>query len=178
MQNCLYIDLCFQQHSYFKFNSLWTNAIKNLLSVWMRQKKKKPTTKSVHITLLALLLIQVFVFIILYYSDMFMILSSGKYNVEENTQGEGWRPGREGWKTDLAIYTHTHTLFLVHWTWTSMCIINQGLFIKRDLLIQLFCGPCPTPTSVRWLRSVFCSKFQLPSASVTVKRGRASDIQH
>lgn len=39
---------------------------------------KKSTTKSVHITLLALLLIQVFVFIILYYSDMFVILSSGK----------------------------------------------------------------------------------------------------
>lgn len=50
---------------------------------------KKTTTKSVHITLLALLLIQVFVFIILYYSDMFMILFSGKYNVEEDTQGKG-----------------------------------------------------------------------------------------
>lgn len=50
--------------------------------------RQKTTTKSVHITLLALLLIQVFVFIILYYSDMFMILSSGKY-VEEDTQGQG-----------------------------------------------------------------------------------------
>lgn len=48
--------------------------------------RQKTTTKSVHITLLALLLIQVFVFIILYYSDMFMILSSGEYNVEEDTQ--------------------------------------------------------------------------------------------
>lgn len=57
---------------------------------------KKTTTKSVHITLLALLLIQVFVFIILYYSDMFMILSSGKYNVEEDTQGKGQSQGGVG----------------------------------------------------------------------------------
>lgn len=55
--------------------------------------RQKTTTKSVHITLLALLLIQVFVFIILYYSDMFMILSSGKYNVEEDTQGKGQSQG-------------------------------------------------------------------------------------
>lgn len=87
-----FISLCFQQHSYFKFNSLWTDAIKNLWSEW----DKKPLQKSVHITLLALLLIQVFVFIILYYSDMFMILSSGKYNVEEDTQGKGWSQGRGG----------------------------------------------------------------------------------
>lgn len=44
-----------------------------------RKRKTLPKKKSVHITLLALLLIQVFVFIILYYSDMFMILSSGKH---------------------------------------------------------------------------------------------------
>lgn len=43
------------------------------------RKRKTLQKKSVHITLLALLLIQVFVFIILYYSDMFMILSSGKH---------------------------------------------------------------------------------------------------
>lgn len=47
------------------------------------KKQNKKTLQSVHITLLALLLIQVFVFIILYYSDMFMILSSGEYRGTE-----------------------------------------------------------------------------------------------
>lgn len=77
-----YIDLCFQQHSYFKFNS--EPMLSKISEVY--EWDKKTTTKSVHITLLALLLIQVFVFIILYYSDMFMILSSGEYNVEEDTE--------------------------------------------------------------------------------------------
>lgn len=77
--------------------------------------------KSVHITLLALLLIQVFVFIILYYSDMFMILSSGEHNAEEGTRGKCQSRGRgaergvvglrpSGKQRDLAIYTHTHIM--------------------------------------------------------------------
>lgn len=65
---------------FFHSELMLKNKIKKLQSEWMRQEKEKHyKKKSVHITLLALLLIQVFVFIILYYSDMFMILSSGKH---------------------------------------------------------------------------------------------------
>lgn len=44
----LIIDLCFQQHSYFKFDSLWTDVIKNLWSVWMRQKKPLQKVFTLH----------------------------------------------------------------------------------------------------------------------------------
>lgn len=54
------------------------------------ETKKKITIKSVHITLLALLLIQVLVnvFLFLYYSDMFMLFSSGKCGKVTKHKGE------------------------------------------------------------------------------------------
>lgn len=80
-----------KQCSYFKFSSLRTGN-KNLYAYeW-----DKLLTKSVHITLLALLLIQVFAFFILYYSDMLMIFSSGKHTLRRiQSESVETRAGRE-----------------------------------------------------------------------------------
>lgn len=107
-------DLCF---FFFSHSEL---MLKNKIKTpkWMNETRKRKTLqkkKSVHITLLALLLIQVFVFIILYYSDMFMILSSGKHwcwiqRVRSWCQGRGRGGKGKGvggwgvrlkWKTEI-----------------------------------------------------------------------------
>ena len=90
-----------------------------------RKKEKKTTTKSVHITLLALLLIQVFVFIISYYSDMFMIWFSGKYNV-------GYTGGRAlaTWENrDVAhIRTYTHIMYSLYGVYELACAYSTRAF--------------------------------------------------
>ena len=159
----------------------------------MYEWDKKTTRKSVHITLLALLLIQVFVFIILYYSDMFMILFSGKYNVEEDTQGKGWSQGRGGRggglgqmeNRNLVIYTHTPIIHII-WLYSVYelaCAYSTQAFVfcfflKRFANSNPFGGPAPEPLSDPWLRSIFCSSSSFLWVNVTLKKGRASGFQH
>lgn len=83
MSFCLFFTLFFLPIFVFK-NSYISNLVHSeqmLSKISEVYEWDKIITKSVHITLLALLLIQVFIFFILYYSDMFMI-----FNLLGNTQ--------------------------------------------------------------------------------------------
>lgn len=199
MQTLKYNRCKFAFISIFVFNNTrFSNFIhsepmlsKNLWSSWMRQKNHYK--KSVHITLLALLLIQVFVFIILYYSDMFTISSSGKYNVED-TEGEGRSQGGvvglrlSGKQRDLAIYTHIHPLcnlgcIHVCCIYELACAYSTQafafVFLKEWFANStLFGATAPRPSSDPWLRSIHLLELQLPLSLCDFQKGRASDFQH
>lgn len=115
---------------FFFYNSLRTDAIKKSPKC-MNETKKSHYKKCSHYIIGASFLIQVFVFVISYYSDMFMISScwgGGGKNVGY-TGWEGQKPGVE----NREIRTRKRR---VH--------IQPGPFVfkvsMRDLLIPLFSG--------------------------------------
>lgn len=87
-----------------------------------------------------------------------MILSSGKYNVEEDTQGKGLKAGR-GWvglglrlsgkQRDLAMYTHTPiTYSWLYAVYELACAYSTQAFVsfkERFANSTLFGAPAPDP---------------------------------
>lgn len=107
----LIIDLCFQQHSYFKFNSLWTDVIKNLWSVWMRHThtNKNPLQKVFTLHYWRFFWFKYLFSLFLYYSDMFMILFFWEIQCWGGDTGLGRDKGLR--LSGKQRSSHTHTLY-------------------------------------------------------------------
>lgn len=97
-------------------------------------KKNKNTTKSVHITLLALLLIQVFLFhyfVLLWY--VYTLVFREIYCWTQRGEEKGWTRGRL-----IKIQRNTHTSFMYSWLYSVYELVcaysTQSLvfFFQRD----------------------------------------------
>lgn len=112
--------------SFFFFKSLLTDAIKKSLKCMNETETKQTKTLQKVFTLhyWRFFWFKYFFFIILYYSDMFILLSSGKYNV--GYRGEGLKHR----KTDKNPAKHMYTLYVllvVYCVWAGVCIFNPVL---------------------------------------------------
>lgn len=120
-----------------------------------------------------------------------IIMSRRIHRVRAEARAGGGEGGLRlsGKQRDLAIYTHTPIMY--SWLYTVYelaCAYSTQAFVlfcfkERFANSTLFGGPCPTPLSDPWLRSIFCSSSSCLWVHVTLKtkrkkKGRSSDFQH
>lgn len=101
------------------------------------------------------------------------ILSRRIHRVEGRAgRGRGLR--LSGKQRDLAIYTHTPIMYSwVYTVYELACAYSTQAFVffkERFANSTLFGGPCPTPLSDRWLRSILCLRSSCLRVCVTFRK--------
>lgn len=143
MQISLYVNLCFQLRVNFKFYSLPT--YQNISKVYEWDKKRLQKVFTLHYWRFFFFKFKYLFFVILFYYDMFIISSSGDWNVRKVT-GQGVE------NQDPVIYVRR-----LYMNWHVHIQPRTLFLLKRCLLNQLFLRTLPLALSnPSWFRSVFC----------------------